>query len=83
MSPFQAYVCGKRYHGFGKGSPATRTVPAAEPPPLQGPALPARAARGGFFLKFHKKNFPERQTFLLHFALFLRDYRTQGRPLAP
>lgn len=57
MSPFQAYVCGKRHHGFGKGSHATRTAPAAEPPPFQGPALPARAARGVFFLKFYKKIF--------------------------
>lgn len=83
MSPFQAYVCGKRHHGFGKGSPAPRTAPAAEPPPLQGPALPARAARGGFFLKFHKKIFRRDGRFCSISPLFcaIIEHRVTPRPV--
>lgn len=47
--------------------------------PVPGPRASGSCGARGFFSKILQKNFPERQTFLLHFALFLRDCRTQGR----
>lgn len=48
--------------------------------PVPGPRASGSCGARGFFSKILQKNFPERQTFLLHFALFLRDCRTQRRP---